>query len=66
MKEENKFIKNTFSENDNSAKEYKEGLNIFLKEILDNHPSDWSAMLDYTLYLQGAEQMLKEIINLTQ
>jgi len=60
--EEIQFLRENFSENDNSVSEYKDSLIEYLKNVLNNHPSDWSAMSDYTLYLQGAEQMLKEVI----
>ena len=58
-----RFLIPHFSENDNSSDEYRESLKQYLIEIKNsNH---WTAMSpDHALYLDGARQMLKEIIEL--
>lgn len=55
------FCTDYFDENDNSVKEYKESLCVYLKNILTN---DLSAMSDHKLFLEGGEQALKEIYEL--
>lgn len=54
------FLYNAFSENDNSAKEYKQSLIEYLLNELQK--GKWEAMSDHQLYLDGAKDMLTEII----
>lgn len=57
-----KFLKERFSENDNSAQEFKTSLSAYLEEALLT--SNWEAMSEYALYLQGAKQALEEVVNI--
>lgn len=60
---ETRFLLPHFSENDNSSDEYRESLKQYLKSIKKNYI--WKATsTEWILYLDGAKQMLKEIIEL--
>ena len=55
-------FKEVFMDNDNSAEEYKQSLLEYLQKHYDSFSTH--AMNDYTLYLQGEKNMLKDIITL--
>lgn len=56
----NSFLKTRFSENDNSAGEFKQSLIEYLFDVLEK--GNFEAMSDHQLYLDGAKKMLTEII----
>ena len=60
MKQTNDFLTTRFSENDNSAKEFKQSLIEYLFWVLEKN--GWEAMSEHQLYLSGAKKMLMEII----
>jgi len=58
------FLKERFILSDNSAMEYNSSLLIYLDGVMKN--TRFEAMSEHQLYLQGAKQMLEEIINLLE
>ena len=55
------FLRDKFVElNDNSAREYNQSIINYLFTVLEG--SDWHAMSDYQLFLNGGKKMLEEII----
>jgi len=56
------FLKDIFMENDNSAVEYSDSLKDYLTKILET--GRFEAMSGHNIYLQGAQQVIEELIQL--